>query len=34
MNTVADFLKERQQIMVKAVIARGRNSRGVYWLRG
>ncbi len=34
MNTVEDFLKERQQIMVKEVIARGRNSVDVYWLRG
>jgi hypothetical protein len=34
MNTVEDFLKERQQIMVKAVIARGRNSHRVYLLRG
>ena len=34
MNTVEDFLKERQQIMVKAVIAQYRNSPGVYLLRG
>ena len=34
MNTVEDFLKERQQIMVKAVIAGGRNSRRVYLLLG